>query len=64
MGCHRCQQANQLERHRLLVGSELADMREAGRYVLTPEERETIEAEEQLQALLLERIEAKRFRQA
>ena len=61
MACHRCQQ---LERHTRLVGRELADMREAGRYTLTPQEREQVEAEEQLLEILLERIEAERFARA
>ena len=64
MSCHRCQKVGRLEREALLVGSGLADMREAGRYALTPEEREQVEAEEQLLAILLERIEAERFARA
>jgi hypothetical protein len=61
MSCHRCQQASRLDRHTQLVGRELADLREAGRYALTPEEREQLEAEEQLLTLLLERIERERL---
>ncbi len=58
MSCHLCQR---LERDALLVDRGLADMREAGRFALTPEERSEVEAEEQLLEILLERIEAQRF---
>ena len=61
MSCHHCQRARKLERHTPLVGHGLADVREAERYALTPEERAATQAEERLLASLLERIEAERF---
>jgi hypothetical protein len=64
MGCEHCKQVARIDRQARLVADELASWRSIKRDRLSEEERLTLEAEEQLLAILLERIAAERLTHA
>jgi len=57
MSCPTCERIDRDER---LLSEAVEEIRDSLRYALTPNEREAIEREEQLLALLLDRIIEKR----
>ena len=64
VSCEHCQQVARIDRHARLVADELAGTSSIERDRLSEEERLTLEAEEQLLAILLERIVTERLAHA
>ena len=61
MSCPTCDLTEELERHARVIAQELADAREAKLLVLTPEQQEAVRRDEEFLALLLDRIEQRRY---